>query len=419
MEILSTGEKIKRARIYKGITLKELCDEKISISKMSCIENGKVKAEDWILEEVSKKLQLDIDYLKQDVKDQIESNIERLKNTKRDEQLEKDILYSLDYATEYKYYDKAFELMHLLFIYYLDIENYDSIQVNISQYHYFLQKAWSEDRVLVYSLDAAKYFFANEEYSEALIYYEKVRKHLSDEASEDKTQLAEATYNVASSYIMLKRYDEAMELIKDNLNLINYLGTDEKKGEVYEMLAALYAACNDDRYKEYEDKALQLLKNNDKGKARLYLRLADAVFKSGEKETALNYITEALKLIPEEADKTYVKYLISCIETLVENNCYEYAENLGETALDKAIKTNDIKFIEKAYYYKSVLLQRKGRYSQSEMYMNLSLDALLKFGGKEERYKRYLDMGSMYYELGESKDALKYFMLALSEEKKM
>ena len=41
MEILSTGEKIKRARIYKGITLKELCGEEISISKMSCIENGR------------------------------------------------------------------------------------------------------------------------------------------------------------------------------------------------------------------------------------------------------------------------------------------------------------------------------------------------------------------------------------------
>ena len=33
MEILSTGEKIKRSRIYKGITLKELCGNKISISK--------------------------------------------------------------------------------------------------------------------------------------------------------------------------------------------------------------------------------------------------------------------------------------------------------------------------------------------------------------------------------------------------
>ena len=53
MEILSTGQKIKRARIYKGITLKELCKDKISISKMSCIENGKVKADSETIKYIS------------------------------------------------------------------------------------------------------------------------------------------------------------------------------------------------------------------------------------------------------------------------------------------------------------------------------------------------------------------------------
>ncbi|MGL5084459.1 MAG: transcriptional regulator, partial [Clostridium sp.] len=56
MEILSTGEKIKRARVYQGITLKELCGEKISISKMSCIENSKIKADENILKYIAKKL---------------------------------------------------------------------------------------------------------------------------------------------------------------------------------------------------------------------------------------------------------------------------------------------------------------------------------------------------------------------------
>jgi len=35
MEILSVGQKIKRARVYKGYTLKELCGDTISVSKMS------------------------------------------------------------------------------------------------------------------------------------------------------------------------------------------------------------------------------------------------------------------------------------------------------------------------------------------------------------------------------------------------
>lgn len=76
MEILSTGEKIKRARVYQGITLKELCGNKVSISKMSCIENGKIKADKDMLEYIANKLDLDYEYLVRDVKEQIISNLE-------------------------------------------------------------------------------------------------------------------------------------------------------------------------------------------------------------------------------------------------------------------------------------------------------------------------------------------------------
>ena len=51
--------------------------------------------------------------------------------------------------------------------------------------------------------------------------------------------------------------------------------------------------------------------------------------------------------------------------------------------------------------------------------MNLSLDSLLKFGGKQEIYSRYLEMGSMYHKLGSVSESIKYFSLALQLEKKM
>ena len=99
MEILSTGEKIKRARIYKGITLKELCGEEISISKMSCIENGKIKADDECLKYISDKLQIDYSYLVQDVYEQIKENIKSVKKSKHSlEKIESIIKYNLDYS---------------------------------------------------------------------------------------------------------------------------------------------------------------------------------------------------------------------------------------------------------------------------------------------------------------------------------
>ena len=120
MEILSTGEKIKRARVYKGITLKELCRDRISISKMSCIENGKIKADEESLKYIAEKLQIDYNYLTQDVYEQIKSNIENIKtNNYSLEKLDKMIGYNLEYSCKHNYNDLALELIHILFEVYI------------------------------------------------------------------------------------------------------------------------------------------------------------------------------------------------------------------------------------------------------------------------------------------------------------
>ena len=46
----------------------------------------------------------------------------------------------------------------------------------------------------------------------------------------------------------------------------------------------------------------------------------------------------------------------------------------------------------------------------------ISLDSLLKYGSKEDRRKRYMEMGNMYYNLGEFKESIKYFSLAMEKD---
>ena len=61
MQILSIGEKIRKLRISKGMTLKDLCEKDISVSKMSNIENGKIEPDDELLDIVSKRLNIDVE----------------------------------------------------------------------------------------------------------------------------------------------------------------------------------------------------------------------------------------------------------------------------------------------------------------------------------------------------------------------
>ena len=131
MEILSTGEKIKRARVYKGITLKELCGDKISISKMRCIENGKVKADDEILKYITKKIESPYSYLVKDVYEQISENLQIVKENylKNNDSTEENIKMNLSYSIDYKYYDLAFEFMHILIDGYLKKKKGENIQL--------------------------------------------------------------------------------------------------------------------------------------------------------------------------------------------------------------------------------------------------------------------------------------------------
>ena len=130
MEILSTGEKIKRARIYKGVTLKELCGEKISISKMSCIENGKIKADEDVLKFIADKLDIDFEYLVQDVYEQISNNLNAIRNKViPEDEIENVIDYNLEFAKKYNFYQLAFDLTHILFSYYLEKNKIENIQI--------------------------------------------------------------------------------------------------------------------------------------------------------------------------------------------------------------------------------------------------------------------------------------------------
>jgi tetratricopeptide (TPR) repeat protein len=78
-----------------------------------------------------------------------------------------------------------------------------------------------------------------------------------------------------------------------------------------------------------------------------------------------------------------------------------------------------MQYIEKAYYYKAMLISKNDDIIMSEMYMNLSLDVLLKCGSKKQIYKRYMEMGNIYFKMNNTQEALKYFALALKLTKKI
>ena len=420
MEILSTGEKIKRARVYQGITLKELCSDKISISKMSCIENGKIKADSEILHYISKKLDIDYNYLVQDVYEQIEENLNLLrKNEVPLDKIDEFINYSLEYAMDYSYLDLAFELIHRLFNFYVENNKIENIQLLISQYYDLYQKSSNDENTLIYYNDMASFFMKTKEYNEAINYFSKMREIIEENGIKDKKGYVYTCFREGLCYKETNEIQESYNKIISAVKYIDYIEDPKDKGKIYQEFATLNILLNKvetDKYinlaRKYQGDDLVEVANSKAENGKYYFAIRDNV-------KAIDEIREAIDIFPKESEREYVKFLIKCIDTLYCNNEIDLAFSICDTALNLAICFNDLHLIERAYYFKGMLLQKNKRYREAEMYMNLSTDSLFRFANREERYKRYLEMADLYYNLNESKECIKYFTLAMNLEKKL
>jgi tetratricopeptide (TPR) repeat protein len=417
MEILSTGEKIKRARIYKGYTLKDLCEDKVSVSKMSCIENDKIKPDEWILDFVAERLQIDAGYLKQDIRMQVIKNIEALEKEGYSKKYEELLEYNLKFIEEYSYFDISFHIMHLLFNYYLDNNRIEKIQLVLSKYHDYLQKCFSEERAAIHYMDVAKFFYSTKDFLQAANYYNSVRKISKN--IEDYTVLSRATYNEAACYVMLQNYEKAYEIAIKLINLMDYIENDIKRAEAYHMLAILCLRRDIAKFDIYEQKSYELYKDDLEHKAQAIFNYAVVMFSLGIKDKAISYINKALECYPKDNKELLVKFMLMNISKLIENGVLKKAQSICDETLDYAINLDSIVLIERAYYYKALILEKENNLYSAEMYMNLSLDALLKFANNSQVYKRYMEMGDMYHRMGNIHESIKYFNFAIQLEKKV
>lgn len=421
LEILSTGEKIKRARIFKGITLKQLCENKISIAKMSCIENNKIKADKELLKYISEKIEIDLDYLIEDVYEQILNNLKMIKkNISCDNDSENKLKDNLSYALKYKYYDLAFKLIHILFSYYVEENKAENIQLIVSQYYDLFQRNNTEENTVIYFKDMARYLSQNGEYIGAISYYSKLREMFQQKKEEfDNAEYCLIGYNEALCYQNLRKTEEAYSILSDIIGYVDKLKTDESKGKIYHIYATVCIKLKKDGIDEYKNKAFEYQKYNPISVASSHGNYGKYYFEVGEKEKAIAEIEKGIKIFPQDNVERNVEFLNYCTVILIENVEYEIAYKIIEEALNMAIITDNIKLIEKSYYVKGIILQKMDKYIEAEKYMNLSLDLLFKFGTRDERKCRYKDMGNLYYKLGSTIDSLKYFNLALAVDKKI
>lgn len=418
MEILSVGEKIKRARIYKRLTLKDICNEKISVSKMSCIENGKIAPDDYILEFISKKLDISVEYLKYDTKNQFIDNLKKV-NDIDDNKEEEYLKYNMYYAKQYNYYDIAFKFMHILFNYYIDNNDISLTRELSSEYYDICRKAQNADANITYYMDMGRYLFFSGEYSQSVNYYRIIIDYIEQNKIKKNNIKVKAFYYEAQSYIMIGDYNTAYKIAYKLTDYIDEVSDDLGKAKIYNILLFLSVKMDDINFFKYKREGQKYFETNSKVKAQFMYNHGLKLLKEDKIDEAKKLICDSMKLFPNNGNKKYSYFITDLINDLINSKDVTKYEDLCDEILNYSININNYLIIENAYYLKAKIFDKIGNKISFEMCMSLSLDFLLKLNNNERLHDRYLEMGKMYAELNNIHESIKYFNLAINLRKKI
>jgi len=415
MEILSTGEKIKKARIEKGFTLKDICKDKISVSKMSCIENGKAEAKEWILDYVAEILGLPLEYLQEDVEAQILKSTAEIEGSNDPEERMDVLEINLRYAEEHELYNLAFKMAHMLFNTYIMASEPQKIQKLIPKYYEIWNKSGIKDCEVIYLMDIAGFFYETGEYEQAESYYKNLRK--ASKKCKDNKNLARAAFCEAACCVKQKKYDAAYELLKKHEKFIEQMTDDCIKAEACQLLAMLSIRRGDANFSCYENKTYELYGDNDDCIAEAKFEFAAAMLDADMEDKAAAYIEIAMDIFQGNSIEDRAEFMLKCVGALVERGIIDTIKEKCDEATELAIASGNLKLIEKGYYLKSVVLEDKKDFKSAMHYIGLSLDTIMKSGTNLEIYRRYLQYGVMYHRMENITQALKYFNLAIRMEK--
>lgn len=413
MEILSTGEKIRKARIKKSMTLKELCGKEISVSKMSTIENDKVQAEEWILDLVAKRLGISKESLKKDMVEEIEDELVKLSNEPYSKGYERELRSLIGVTEENNLPIQTFSARIQLINHYIDKHKIDQLNVEISYLYRTFINVVNQETMYLYFLTMGKYLFTTREYKNALVFLHYLMSNyyvLPDYISKEKR--LEIPLMSVQCQIYLNNLEEARKLEPFLEELLNITKDNGTKGQIH----LVYYMLNPEKAEEEYEKMSKYLEKEPQLHARAKYRIAMRALEDGNPEAAFKEMEKASKIYPADEMSTSVELVLKAMGEFVDRGHFEEASKYIDLVVNSAIENQDNAAVEKAYYFKGILLAESGNYDMAETYLSVSLDMLIKKGKTKDLAKRYNDMAHVYYKMDKKEDAIRYLALGLNSK---
>lgn len=416
------GEKIRQRRKQMGFTLKELAGTRVTAAQISAVEKAKCKPSAGLLKYIAERLEVDVEYF---------TLTEEERYRKRFEEIKKQAIELFDSKEYDSCINKINETSDII-TYLVDSQKgeFYYIQGNcfynqdkylkafdyyVKSLTYYLKTKDINTTTDIY-IKVGNCLYNTQQFDMALGYYLSAQRYIDDRLDYD--HIARIYYNLALTYLALKRYNMASE---NHSKCLKFVEENEwpKKERFYPGLDMINGSLGSELNKNEEgylkfDEAFEKYKQKGDiiGMGRARNNAAICLWDIGQKEKTVQYFKEAIDYKIISGDETLVDTYLNLAEVYKEMKDMEKAIEIINIAEEKMINQNYTKGIIEVFSTKFEYYSQLEEFDRAEIFAFLALDYIQKIGDLKAEANLYIKLSEMYKKMGDEKSSIDYVVKA-------
>lgn len=347
MNVLSTGEKIRKIRKSLDMTLKDLAGNRVTTGQISLIESGKSKPSMDLLEYLSIKLGTSIEYLLESEQKQAKKICDYYENMAVCYLFQENILEVESYLSKMLLISEKYNLEQIIYKSYFirglclyKTENYDLAVENFLLANFGFLKFSMNEELINSLLHLANISVNKKNYISAIIHLKCAIKIIEKYFSNYDLSFFSVYYLISKSYAELGNMDKSNYYLKKLIYLLDKIYKPKESAlifmeksiehmELEDVDNAIKFSCMSRKY--FEDMNLlndrqvvenhvsrHLIENNELNNGKKYLKRAESVGVFYEFDNLFEIYKNFINLYIKQNDINKVKYYLIKLEGLVD-----------------------------------------------------------------------------------------------------
>gem|GEM_PF-2003234 len=417
---MGIGDRIRKRRMEKGLTLKNVAGNMVTPAQISAVERGKCRPSQGLLKYLAERLECSVEEIALSDDEQCAISFDKIMEKSQNQFNQKnynDAMKMIDSALEMldfindnqkgSYYFFKGECMYIQEKYNEAFEFYTKAVMYYSRYG---------DRNVVCNTykKIGNSLYNTNKFDLALGYYISAWNYINEEV--DEHIVASLFCDIAICYTTLKRKEDSKKYIN---MCIEYCETHECKrsekilADVNLLKGLLDMHSTGDKVGErsFNDAFEKYINQKDYiGAGRVKNNIGLCLWKMGKKKEAVRAFKEAAEHQKIHNDTRIVYTYMNLSSLFMEMGDYDSAVKAIEEAEENALKQDKLELIIEVFIEKFECFIELEEYNKAEMVGFIALDFIQKLNSKKYEAELYMNFCEMYIKLGDGKTAIDYLL---------